>query len=277
MGGIIWLASYPKSGNTWMRAFLQNLIRKDAKSTHINELAQFAYGDSQKFWYEQAAGGPLDGLSSEQIMELTRKAQEIMAKSRPQSVFVKTHNWLGKAWETPFITAEVTAGAIHIIRNPLDVVISLKHHYDFSMNEAIEFMNNPEANTLEDEYKLSQVYGSWSAHTNSWQKFNPAYIHRVRYEDMLVKPAITFAAVAKFLGLKPSKKALTTAIKRSSFKVLQNQEKADGFMEASNKAERFFRTGKAGMWKDVLTADQVRQIVDVHHDKMQEFGYLKGL
>ena len=240
-------------------------------------MSQFAYGDSQKFWYEQAAGGSLDGLNPEEVMKLTPKAQEIMAKSRPQSVFVKTHNWLGKAWETPFVTADVTAGAIHIVRNPLDVVISLKHHYDFTMDDAIDFLNNPEANTVEDDYKLSQVYGSWSAHTGSWQKFNPTYLHRARYEDMLAKPAITFAAVAKFLGLKPPKKVLATAIKQSSFKILQNQEKKDGFIEASDKASAFFRSGKAGEWKKILTEEQVKRVVDVHRDKMQEFGYLKGL
>ncbi|OUR78512.1 hypothetical protein A9Q83_07755 [Alphaproteobacteria bacterium 46_93_T64] len=277
MGGIIWLASYPKSGNTWMRSFLQNLIQNKAQSVHINEMSQFAYGDGQKFWYEQAAGGSLEGLSPEQVMQLTPKAHAVMARSRPQSVFVKTHNWLGQTWDVPFITADVTAGAIHIIRNPLDVVISLKHHYGFSMDEAIDFLNNPEANTLEDDYKLGQIYGSWSDHTRSWETFNPKFLHRVRYEDLLVKPATTFGAVAKFLELKPPKNVLTKAIKRSSFKVLQNQEKKDGFLEGSDKAERFFRSGKAGEWKKILTDDQVKRVVDAHHDKMQEFGYLKGI
>ena len=277
MGGIVWLASYPKSGNTWMRSFLQNLLTGGQKSVHINELSQFAYGDGQKFWYEQVAGGSLEGLSPEEIMKLTPKAQELMTRSRPQSVFVKTHNWLGKNWDTPFITPEATVGAIYIIRNPLDVVISLADHFGFSLDEAIDFMNDSNAQTPEDDYKLAQVYGSWSDHIRSWEKFNPTYQHRVRYEDMLNKPGKTFGDVTKFLQLKTPKNDLTRAIKQSSFKVLKNQEQKDGFLERSNKSKAFFRSGKAGQWKTVLSEVQVKRLVDVHHDVMKENGYLKGL
>nr|WP_051547989.1 sulfotransferase domain-containing protein [Sneathiella glossodoripedis] len=200
MGGIIWLASYPKSGNTWVRSFLQNLITNPTGIVHINELSQFAYGDGQKFWYEQAAGGSLEGMSPEEVMKLTPKAQEVMARSRPQSVFVKTHNRLGYNFGVPFITAEVTAGAIHIIRDPRDVCVSLAHHFGFSIDEAIDFMNNPDAQTPEDAYKLAQFYGSWSNHTNSWKKFNPQYIHRVRYEDLLHKPELRLQGSQSFWG-----------------------------------------------------------------------------
>ena len=277
MGGIIWLASYPKSGNTWMRSFLQNLIVGQQKTVHINELSQFAYGDGQKFWFEKAAGGSLDGLSAEQKMKLTPKAHMLMTQTRPQSVFVKTHNWMGFTYDTPLITMDATAGAIQIIRNPLDVTISLAHHFGFSIDEAIDFMNDPEAYTLEDDYKMPQYYGTWSDHTKSWEQFNPDFIHRVRYEDMLFKPGKTFSNVVKFLQLKASKPAIAKAIKQSSFKTLQSQEKKDGFLERSDKAESFFRSGKAGEWKQVLTSEQVKKITDVHHDVMDKYGYLKGL
>ncbi len=277
MGGIIWLASYPKSGNTWMRSFLQNLMVGQQKTVHINELSQFTYGDGQKFWFEQAANSPLDGLSDEQKMKLTPKAHMLMTRSRPQSVFVKTHNWMGFTHDTPLITMDATAGAIHIIRNPLDVSISLAHHFGFSIDEAIDFMNDSEAFTLEDDYKMPQYYGSWSDHTKSWEQFNPDFIHRVRYEDMLTKPGKTFSNVVKFLQLKFPKSSIAKAIKKSSFKTLQAQEQQDGFLERSDKAERFFRSGKAGEWKRVLTSEQVAKITDTHYDVMEKYGYLKGL
>ncbi|MBE7636093.1 sulfotransferase domain-containing protein [Sneathiella sp. P13V-1] len=277
MGGIIWLASYPKSGNTWMRSFLQNVILGGQNTVHINELSQFAYGDGQKIWYEQAAGGSIDGLSAEQKMKLTPRAHMAMTRSRPQSVFVKTHNWMGLTYDTHLITMEATAGAIHIIRNPLDVSISLAHHFGFSIDESIEFMSDPEAQTAEDDYKMPQYYGSWSDHTKSWDRLNPQYMHRVRYEDMLTKPGKTFSEVLKFLQIKVPKSTLAKAIKQSSFKTLQSQEKKDGFLERSDKAESFFRSGKAGEWKSVLTDEQVKKIVDTHHDVMEKYGYLKGL
>ncbi len=274
MGGIIWLASYPKSGNTWMRSFLHNLILNKPETVHINELAQYTYGDSQKYWYERAVGGSLDGLTPEQVMKLTPRAQRLMTASRKDSVFVKTHNKLALNWGVPYITAEETVGAIFMIRNPLDVVISLAHHYGFSLDKAVDFMNNPEAETPEDELKLAQAYGTWSDHTSSWEKFNPEYIHKVRYEDMLLKPAKTFGAVAKFLRLPVTKNRLNKAIKQSSFKTLQQQEIKDGFLEGSVKSDRFFRSGKAGQWKSVLSDEQVTRIVDAHHDQMGKYGYL---
>ncbi|MFT6558206.1 sulfotransferase domain-containing protein [Sneathiella sp.] len=274
MGGIIWLASYPKSGNTWMRSFLHNLIQNRTQSVHINELANFTYGDSQKYWYEKAYGKPLTGLTPEEVMQLTPKAQEAMVRSKPESVFVKTHNALIKNWNVPFITPEQTAGALFIVRNPLDVVISLAHHFDFSIDEAIDFMNDPQAQTPEDDYKLPQIYGTWTDHCKSWEKFNPDFMHVVRYEDMLFKPSKTFGGVAKFLQIPTTKNSLNKAIKQSSFKVLQKQEQKDGFTERSDKTETFFRSGKAGQWKTTLTDDQVKRITDVHSQMMAQHGYL---
>lgn len=274
MGGILWLASYPKSGNTWMRSFLLNLIHDKPSAVHINELANFTYGDSQKYWYEQVAGGPLEGMTPEAVMKLTPEVQALMTRSKPETVFVKTHNALIKNWDVPFITPEATAGALFIVRNPLDVVISLAHHFAFTLDEAIDFMGNPEAQTPEDEHKLAQIYGTWSSHTESWGKFNPNYRHVVRYEDMLLKPQKTFAGVAKFLGVPVTKNRLNRAIKRSSFKVLQKQEQKDGFTERSDKTESFFRSGKAGQWKNTLTEDQIGRITEAHSGMMQKYGYL---
>ncbi|WP_169558993.1 sulfotransferase domain-containing protein [Sneathiella chinensis] len=257
-----------------MRSFLSNLIQNKPDAVNINELSQFAYSDSQKFWYEQAAGGSLDGLSAEQKMALTPKAQRLMTASRPQSVFVKTHNQLATNHGVPFVTAEETVGAIYIVRNPLDVAISYANHSGISIDESIDFMNNPAADTPEDAYKMPQSYGTWSNHVTSWQKFNPRYLHFVRYEDMLLKPGKTFSGVVKFLGIKVPKNQIAKAIKQSSFKVLQNQEQKEGFSERPDSADRFFRSGKAGEWKTVLSPEQVTRIVDAHHDHMEKLGYL---
>ncbi|MBL4908115.1 MAG: sulfotransferase domain-containing protein [Sneathiella sp.] len=257
-----------------MRSFLHNFILNKPESVHINELAQFTYGDSQKYWYERAAGGSLTDLTPEQLMRLTPKAQRLMTSSRRDSVFVKTHNKMVANWGVPFITAEETVGAIFMVRNPLDVVISLAHHFGYSLDEAIDFMNNPKAETPEDEHKIPQVYGTWSDHAASWEKFNPVHLHTVRYEDMLLKPAKTFGSVGKFLKLPIKKNRLIKAIKQSSFKVLQAQEKRDGFVEGSDKSQSFFRSGKAGQWKSALNDKQVTRIVDAHYDQMKKHGYL---
>ncbi|MCR9212858.1 MAG: sulfotransferase domain-containing protein [Proteobacteria bacterium] len=274
MGGIIWLASYPKSGNTWLRAFLQNLLKNADLPADINQLDQFAYSDSHVTWYEKANGAPITGLSPQEIAALVPRVQRLMTSSKPESVFVKTHNMMAKNWDTPMISLTETAGVFHVVRNPLDVTLSLADHYGFSAEDAIDFMNNPQAATVQDLVNVPQAYGTWSEHYKSWSNFNPDYYCRLRYEDMLLKPEKTFVQAAKFLQIKPPKNRLHKAIRHSSFKTLQNQEKDKGFKERSNKSEKFFRRGKAGQWKAELSEDQVNKIVDNHFDVMKDLGYL---
>jgi hypothetical protein len=99
-------------------------------------------------------------------------------------------------------------------------------------------------------------------------------LHVVRYEDMQRKPWETFAGIARFLGLKPPRPRIERAIRQSSFKVLQEQERRSGFIEKSPLAERFFRQGTMDQWRTVLTPEQIRAIVEVHRAQMERFGYV---
>ena len=274
MGGIIWLASYPKSGNTWVRTFLHNLMLNADRPADLNDLTEFTIGDGNKVWYEQVTDKPFDSFSPEEIAALIPRVQQAYAQSRPDSVFVKTHNWLGKAFDIPLITPEFTAGAIYIVRNPLDVVISLSDHYGMSIDRGVEMMNDLEAYSAETDRKLADYLSSWSNHVTSWQTMDKRARHILRYEDMLYKPEKTFGALAKFLGLKPPKDRLKRAIKFSSFETSRNLEAEKGFNERSDKAEKFFRVGKAGQWKTMLSPEQVEKIVTAHYDVMKEFRYL---
>jgi Sulfotransferase domain len=96
----------------------------------------------------------------------------------------------------------------------------------------------------------------------------------MRYEDMLAKPQKTFGGLARHLLFKPSEDQLTDAVDRSSFERLREQEEKEGFRERPKQAERFFREGRAGRWKEVLTPEQVKRIVDAHGEQMTRFGYL---
>ena len=281
MGGIIWLTSYPKSGNTWTRTFIHNLLLNPPKPVDINSISHFTLGSGDKAWYEKAAGKPFDDLSAREIAALTPKVHEAFTKAHPDSVFVKTHTGFGTAFGVPLITMEYTAGAIYIIRNPLDVVISLADHFGLSIDDGIRLLNNPKGSGQGGPDKeggrkgnIEQIYGSWSGHVTSWQLFNPQYFYLMRYEDMLDKPEETFGGMARFLGLNPSTERLAKAIEFSSFKTVKKQEEEKGFNEQSFKTDRFFRVGKAGQWKDVLSDKQVDTIVKCHYDTMKKYGYL---
>ncbi|MEH6528067.1 MAG: sulfotransferase domain-containing protein [Sneathiella sp.] len=281
MGGIIWLASYPKSGNTWTRTFLLNLFQNPDKPIDINLLKSSTVGDANVSSYERAAGKPITEISGRELAKLTPKVHELMARSRSDSVFVKTHTAFGNVYGTPLITMKYTAGAVYMVRNPLDVVISLADHFGLDLDGGIRLLNNPKGKTGSGAKVQSgkadlieQLLGSWSSHVTSWLPFSQRHFHLMRYEDMLDKPEETFGGLARFLGLNPPEERLARAIEFSSFKNVQKQEEEKGFNEQSKKNDRFFRVGKSGQWKDVLTDKQVDKIVKYHYDTMKQFGYL---
>jgi hypothetical protein len=273
MGKIIWLASFPKSGNTWLRAFLHNLLRNPDESYDINKLADFSKGDAQMGWYNILDSRPGSEITKEEIAALRPKIHEGMTRIRQDSLFVKTHNAMVEDHGTPMITMACTAGAIYVIRNPLDVAISFSHHYGVTIDEAIKRMATPGLGTENTDKHCYEVYGSWSQHVRSWTLNPHRGLHIVRYEDMLDSPNKTFGGVVAFLGLTVTRDRLNSAIRRSSFRVLQEQEKRQGFVEKSEAAERFFREGKSGQWKKLLTKEQVESVVAAHQDQMARFGY----
>ena len=168
----------------------------------------------------------------------------------------------------------MTAGAIYIVRNPLDVAISFAHHLGLSVDETIAIMGRQNAEMEVSEEVVHEVLGSWSQHVSSWTRKPHRTIYVMRYEDMLAEPERTFGALARHLLIAPTPAQLADAIDRSSFDKLRAQEKTDGFREKSKKAERFFREGRAGQWKEILTPQQVAKIAKDHGDQMARFGYL---
>ncbi len=275
MPGILWMASYPKSGNTWLRAFLANYLKNPCAPMPIDELPQFILGDGIAAPFKKVAGRPVDDMTLKEIQALRPKVHEMFAWSSSDTVFVKTHNAISVLDGIPTITPEATAGAIYIIRNPLDVAVSYAHHYGISYDRAINAMASEETVVPPHGNQVHQYLGSWSTHVRSWILAPGLKRHVVRYEDMTLKPDKTWRAVIKFLGLPLETPRLKKAIEFSSFKVLADQEKEDGFIEAVPIDNRvFFRKGKIGAWRKELTADEVERLIDAHGEVMAEHGYL---
>jgi hypothetical protein len=274
MGALIWLASYPKSGNTWMRAFLHNLLRNPPKPMGVNEIDSFTLGDSQANWYLPFTDKKAPDLTLDDLAELRPKVHRAMMGAHSDSVFVKTHNYMGENRGVPLITMDCTAGAIYIVRNPLDVVLSFADHFGHAIDDAIAALAQEGGLGQASETNVIEFINSWSTNVKSWTRRPNPQLFVVRYEDMLDAPFKTFGRVAAFLGLKPPRDRLAKAIRFSSFKVLQGQEKAAGFKERSEHSERFFRVGKKDQWKNKLTPEQVARIVDYHREQMERFGYV---
>jgi hypothetical protein len=274
MGGLVWLASYPKSGNTWTRNFLNTLLADTGQAHDINAMKRLTPGDSGTIWYQGLLERPLAECSMDQVASVRLAAQAKIAEETKGLTFVKTHNALVSAHGAPMINLKVTAGVIYIVRNPLDVAISFAHHMGTDIPRAIRQMNQPGLIVPSNEKMAYQYYGSWSENVHSWTRRPIAELFVMRYEDMLEKPSETFGRLCKFLLLTPADSQLDAAIEATSFEKLRAQEEARGFTEKPKAAARFFREGRAGQWKEALSEPQVRDIVSAHREEMARFGYL---
>jgi len=273
MGKIIWLASYPKSGNTWLRTFLHNLLRNPPEGYDINRITDFSFSDSTNRIFEPFLKKPWNEWTVGEVANTRWHAQRYVCMRQPDDTFVKTHNALTEYLDKPLIYAEFTAGAIYVIRNPLDVVISLSSHYGVDLDEAITVLNNPQNGTMNDHRIVYEIHSNWSFHVNSWTAVPEPGKLVIRYEDMLDQPRATFGKVSQFLGLKPTPERLRRSIKNSSFEKLRQQEDKTGFAERSPSAERFFRVGKAGQWRTALNQEQIDRVVEANKEQMKRFGY----
>ncbi len=274
--GIVWLASYPKSGNTWTRTFLHNLAKiksgeEDEQS--INAMTRYTVWDIAKPLFRDALGFEPTDKHRDDIARVRHQVQQRIADTLEGMIFAKTHAALLINRGYSSINFAVTSGAVYIVRNPLDVAISYAHHMGRTVDEAIEFMAMPGLESPIGETAVFEVYGSWSEHVRSWTRKPHPSIYVMRYEDMLAEPAKTFGGLARHLLFGARDDEIEAAIERSSFRRLQAQEKAGGFIERPKEAQKFFREGRAGQWREVLTPAQVRRIGRDHGEQMARFGY----
>ena len=276
--GIVWLASYPKSGNTWTRAFLHNLIKiiegVADEEQDINKMGEYSTWELSAAIYKEFLGKDPREVNRAEIAAVRPRVQERIAEQTDGLSFVKTHHALMIDRGVPTINSAVTSGAIYIVRNPLDVAISFAHHMNNTIDHAINFMETKGLETNVTEKSVYEVYGSWSEHVQSWTRKPNRAVYVMRYEDMTADPKTTFGKLARHLLMLPTEAQLSKALELSSFERLKKQESEAGFKERPKAAKQFFREGKSGQWRSVLTRDQIIRIVTAHEVQMRRFGYI---
>lgn len=257
---IIWLASYPKSGNTWMRSLLAHYFMPKGAAPDINNLRQFTTGDSRGDFFAAAAGGAYTGKSVEDWVQVRRKALRLIAGSKPNHHFVKTHCQAIEFLGEPLIPNEVTAAAIYILRNPFDVALSYARHASTDVDTAIERMGARE-NIMGSPNHIYDVLGRWDEHIDTWVQAKGLAVHVVRYEDLLSKPGPTMRQLLQqFLRVKVDAPKLAYAIKSTSFEAMRRQEEKLGFAERPAGMAQFFAKGQAGAWREDMTPAQVARV-----------------
>ncbi|MBT6510149.1 MAG: sulfotransferase domain-containing protein [Alphaproteobacteria bacterium] len=271
----MWLASYPKSGNTWMRAFLHNVLRQSTEPADINQMTgSLTQGESSIGWYRIVHPRPASQWTPAEVARMRPRVHEMIAGGQKGTVFCKTHNILNRVHGQPTINTKVSAGAIYIVRNPLDVLSSFADFQGVGIDEAITIMATQDFATMQTDGNVCETLGSWSQHVSSWTKQSSQGFHVVRYEDLIDDPVKAFGEVLAFMKLEVAHKRLERAVRNASFKELRKQEDERGFNERPDHQQRFFRKGRAGQWKHELSAAQVARMCDEHGEMMEKFGYL---
>ncbi len=275
MGGIFWLASYPKSGNTWLRAFIATLV--SGEPADINTMTFLGGIASNRSAFDETLGLAAADLTLEQQTNLRPRAYEIWAAEAERPLYCKAHDCydLTPTGE-PLFPAKVTRGAVYVVRDPRAVAVSFAHHTGRAIDAEIALMADAAASISSSDDRLSQQLHqrlrSWGDHVESWLTA-PFPVHVVRYEDMHADPIAAFGAIARFLDLPHDAERIASAVAAASFSRLQEQERASGFIERPRHAVAFFREGRIDGWRDTLTPAQIARIEQAHGPMMLRLGY----
>ncbi|MEM7602273.1 MAG: sulfotransferase domain-containing protein [Verrucomicrobiota bacterium] len=276
--GIVWLASFPKSGNTWFRIVLSSLLSDPLSSIRLDGIG-FPMPSARAI-FDHVVGVDSSDLTFDEIDALRpRYCEDLFHENREEHCFFKTHDAYTYLPDgQPLISERVTAGAIYLIRNPLDVAVSTRFHdgaNDF--DRIIERMGDAEYALGQDRFRLRnqlrQKLLGWSGHVRSWQRAEIP-VHFMRFEDMKLDPVAQFGAAVEFSGIQKSRSEIEAAVEQSQFENLQAKEKEGGFKEKPSSAQTFFRQGKTGSWREHLSDEQATRVIEDHEMVMREFGYL---
>jgi|WetSurMetagenome_2_1015567.scaffolds.fasta_scaffold00105_38 aryl sulfotransferase len=277
MKGIVWLASYPKSGNTWFRAFISNLLRERGEEISINRLKTDGIFSS-RIIFDHITGIRASDLTADEVDRLRPGIYNHLAETAESLLFIKVHDAYTYLDDGGPLLGTVNARAVYLIRNPLDVAVSFANHSSADIDTIIRGMGNEEyafcKNRTQLSAQLRQRLLTWSAHVKSWTAALELPVHVIRYEDMRLKPLPTFAEAVRFMGLEYGDKEIEAAVELSDFRRLKAEEEENGFREKIAVARSFFRKGEAGDWRNHLSEAQRDRIIADHGTMMRKFGYL---
>ena len=276
---IVWISSYPKSGNTWIRTFISTYYLSSNDKFDFNMLKNI-----QQFPHEKFFNKKITDINSA-IKNWDLAQNNINVKN--ELIFLKTHAALVKINNIPFTNNKNTLGAIYVVRDPRNVVTSIANHYQLTFNESLEFMTNKKKFLMKkndpSNFGNFTFLNSWSEHYKSWLYTKQFNILFIKYEDLENDTLNTFKKIVIFLN-KITKKneivdidRITKIIDTISFETLKKKENEEGFPEAivnnKKKTINFFYLGKENKWQKLLSSKQIDTINYIFSEDLKKLGY----
>lgn len=266
---ITWISSYPRSGNTWMRA----LITAYANNAVIDINCIIQNNDKTPEYYNDIIKKPIHDWTMFEQALIKPVAMLRMLEESGKNLILKTHDCNVDISGVAQIPTDFTRSAIYMVRDPRDVVLSLKNHYGCSDNaEAVDILINDSSITRFSNKGLFVPQLSWKINVTSWMRKLPYPVHIVKYEDMLERPVETFSEVVKFIGVKYEEQLIIKTIDACSFDKFQKQELKNGFRESIG--PKFFHKGITKRWKKELESELQTKIVNACEIEMKSLGYI---
>ena len=281
MKKIIWISSYPKSGNTWMRFLISNYFFNTSNEFNFqiadNTILMFPQLSLMKKIVDRKTliENPFN------ISKYWLNLQKEVSIDGGNVVFFKNHNALISIEQNDFTNMDLTLAAIYIVRDPRDVVISYAHYKNEGYDKVISDLCDKKLfynKSSIDNFPYIEILGSWSYHYKSW-KFGIPDMPRIiiKYEDLL-KDCIgqfnnTIDFLSKILNHKKDNNKVQFSVENSEFSLLQKSEKKFG-MKTNKGKNKFFRSGKSEQWKDLLSFSQIKTIEASCKQGMRELNYL---
>ena len=282
---ITWIASYPKSGNTWVRSLISTYLYGEDGIFNfdlLKRIEQFPNKRNLEFFFKD-----ISNLTLNKVSEYWIPAQERMNLVN-DNIFLKTHSALCSVENNAFTNKSNTQAVIYIVRDPRNVITSLSNHFSMNLEEAYSFMINTKQLLLNEQLgkyaTLSNtVLGSWADHYNSWNNPKLSPILFIKYEDLIKNTQETLIKIltflSKFMDIEINNEKIKTTVNSCSFSTLSKKEKEEGFPEAAyakknKKKVNFFNLGEKNNWKDLLSKDIEVKISNFFEKEMKEHNYL---
>ena len=282
---IVWIASYPKSGNTWVRSLLSTYLYSNNGIFNfdlLNNIQQFPSKRYFDFFMK-------DFTDIKKQSDYWIAAQERINLFNNENIFLKTHSVLCTFENNPFTNKLNTKAAIYIVRDPRNVITSILNHYSFKdIDEAFDFIAKDRLTIINNKAagdNTPSYIGTWQQNYRSWRdlKFAPRII--IKYEDLIKNTKETFLSILKFLStfmeIKIDERKVISCVNSCNFNVLVKKEEEEGFSEAgvhkkTGKKIKFFNLGKKNNWETLLKPEIAKKIKDKFNNEMEELGYTKG-